>query len=80
MVGSSSSAIAAGIELANHFGKLNLSDKEKVKIGAKIEGHSDNIAPTILGGLIVGTEIDNHFDTIKSAIARFFFSSLCIGI
>ncbi|NRO50231.1 Homoserine kinase [Lactobacillus helveticus] len=70
-LGSSSSAIAAGIELANHFGKLNLSDKEKVKIGAKIEGHSDNIAPTILGGLIVGTEIDNHFDTIKAPLPDF---------
>lgn len=80
-LGSSSSAIAAGIELANHFGKLNLSDKEKVKIGAKIEGRSDNIAPTILGGLIVGTEIDNHFDTIKAPLPDFsLFSSLCIGI
>ncbi|MBN6048379.1 homoserine kinase [Lactobacillus helveticus] len=70
-LGSSSSAIAAGIELANHFGKLNLSDKEKVKIGAKIEGHSDNSALTILSGLIVGTEIDNHFDTIKAPLPDF---------
>lgn len=70
-LGSSSSAIATGIELANHFGKLNLSDKEKVQIGAKIEGHPDNIAPTILGGLIIGTEIDNHFDTIKAPLPNF---------
>ena len=66
--GSSSSAIAAGIELADHFGKLGLSDEEKVQIGARIEGHPDNIAPTILGGLVVGTEVDQHFDAIKAPL------------
>lgn len=64
-LGSSSSAIAAGIELANHFGKLGLSDEEKVQIGARIEGHPDNIAPAILGGLVVGTEVDHHFDAVE---------------
>ncbi len=67
-LGSSSSAIAAGIELADHFGKLGLSDEEKVQIGARIEGHPDNIAPTILGGLVVGTEVDQHFDAIKAPL------------
>lgn len=67
-LGSSSSAIAAGIELADHFGKLGLSEEEKVQIGAQIEGHPDNIAPTILGGLVVGTEVDNHFDAVKAPL------------
>lgn len=67
-LGSSSSAIAAGIELADHFGKLGLSDEEKVQIGARIEGHPDNIAPTILGGLVVGTEVDKHFDAVKAPL------------
>ena len=67
-LGSSSSAIAAGIELADHFGKLGLSDEEKVQIGAQIEGYPDNIAPTILGGLVVGTEVDNHFDAVKAPL------------
>ena len=67
-LGSSSSAIAAGIELADHFGKLGLSDEEKVQIGACIEGHPDNIAPTILGGLVVGTEVDKHFDAVKAPL------------
>ena len=67
-LGSSSSAIAAGIELADHFGKLGLSDEEKVQIGAQIEGHPDNIAPTILGGLVVETEVDNHFDAVKAPL------------
>lgn len=67
-LGSSSSAIAAGIELADHFGKLGLSDEEKVQIGTRIEGHPDNIAPTILGGLVVGTELDKHFDAVKAPL------------
>ena len=67
-LGSSSSAIAAGIELADHFGKLGLSDEEKVQIGAQIEGYPDNIAPTILGGLVVGAEVDNHFDAVKAPL------------
>ncbi|WP_288557806.1 homoserine kinase [uncultured Lactobacillus sp.] len=67
-LGSSSSAVAAGIELADHFGKLGLSDEEKVQIGAQIEGHPDNIVSTILGGLVVGTEVDNHFDAVKAPL------------
>ncbi len=67
-LGSSSSAIAAGIELANYFGKLGLSNEEKVQIGAKIEGHPDNMAPTILGGLVVGTEVGHHFDAVSAPL------------
>ncbi|KRM06653.1 homoserine kinase [Lactobacillus kitasatonis] len=67
-LGSSSSAVAAGIELADHFGKLGLSDEEKAQIGAQIEGHPDNIVSTILGGLVVGTEVDNHFDAVKAPL------------
>lgn len=67
-LGSSSSAIAAGIALADHFGKLGLSDEEKVELGAQIEGHPDNIAPTILGGLVVGTEVRNHFDAVSAPL------------
>lgn len=70
-LGSSSSAIAAGIELADHFGKLGLTDNEKVQIGAEIEGHPDNIAPTILGGLVVGTEVEKHFDAVKAPVPPF---------
>lgn len=64
-LGSSSSAIAAGIELANQIQGLNLTDQEKVEFGSQIEGHPDNIAPTILGGLVVGSFVSDHFDTVQ---------------
>lgn len=54
-LGSSSSAIVAGIELANQLANLNLSAADKVKWATKFEGHPDNVAPAILGGLVVAT-------------------------
>ncbi|CDZ99882.1 Homoserine kinase [Jeotgalicoccus saudimassiliensis] len=53
-LGSSSSAIVAGIEIADHFLGLNLSDHDKVLLGCEIEGHPDNIGPCITGGAFVG--------------------------
>ena len=43
-LGSSSSVIVAGIELANQLGNLELSDDEKLNWATKIEGHPDNVA------------------------------------
>lgn len=63
-LGSSSSVIVAGIELANQLGNLKLTNNEKVEIATQIEGHPDNVAPAILGGFVVSAEIDNqvYFD------------------
>ncbi len=52
-LGSSSSVIVAGIELANQLGHLDLSDDTKLQIATKIEGHPDNVAPAIFGGLVI---------------------------
>ena len=54
-LGSSSSAIVAGIELANQLANLNLTPQQKVEWATKLEGHPDNVAPAILGGLVVAT-------------------------
>lgn len=54
-LGSSSSVIVAGIELANQLGDLNLTPQQKVEWATKLEGHPDNVAPAILGGLVVAT-------------------------
>ena len=73
-LGSSSSAIVAGIELANQLGKLNLTPQQKVEWATKLEGHPDNVAPAILGGLVVATydeenqEVDYLQKEIHSAI------------
>lgn len=56
-LGSSSSVIVAGIELANQLADLQLSDDEKLRIATKIEGHPDNVAPAIFGNLVIASYI-----------------------
>ena len=61
-LGSSAAAIAAGIEIADHYLGLNLSPKEKVLLGSEFEGHADNISAALLGGVTIsyfdGVELD----------------------
>lgn len=64
-LGSSSSVIVAGIELANRLANLNLSDEEKLKIATKIEGHPDNVAPAIFGDFVVAC-YDEEKDEVLS--------------
>lgn len=52
-LGSSASAIAGGIEIADRLLGLNMPMKEKVQIGTEMEGHPDNISASLLGGLTI---------------------------
>jgi homoserine kinase len=52
-LGSSSSVIVAGIELANRLGHMNLSNRQKLEIATAFEGHPDNVAPAIYGDFLV---------------------------
>lgn len=54
-LGSSSSVIVAGIELANQLGKLQLTTDDKLAIATQIEGHPDNVAPALLGNLVIAS-------------------------
>ena len=56
-LGSSSSVIIAGIELANQLANLQLSDAEKLRIATEIEGHPDNVAPAIFGNMVIASYI-----------------------
>jgi len=67
-LGSSSSVIVAGIELANQLAHLQLSADEKLVIATKIEGHPDNVAPAIFGNLVISSYVD---EKVNSAIAAF---------
>jgi len=58
-LGSSASAIIAGIELANRLCELNLSFDEKLEIATGIEGHPDNVAASLYGGLVITSQLPN---------------------
>ncbi|RZI48183.1 homoserine kinase [Lactococcus kimchii] len=66
-LGSSSSVIVAGIELANQLADLKLSPTEKLDLACQIEGHPDNVAPAIFGNLVVASTVDTVTNTIKAA-------------
>jgi len=67
-LGSSSSVIVAGIELANQLAHLQLSADEKLVIATKIEGHPDNVAPAIFGNLVISSYVD---EKVNSPVAAF---------
>lgn len=58
-LGSSSSCIVAGLIGANAISGYQLSKDEILDIAVEIEGHPDNVAPALLGGLIVAALQDN---------------------
>ena len=64
-LGSSATAIAAGIEIADQLLELNLSVKEKVLLGSGYEGHADNISAALLGGVTI-----SYFDGVEMDIVH----------
>jgi homoserine kinase len=60
-LGSSSAAIVAGIVLARAVTGSRVGERELVTLAAGIEGHPDNVAPAILGGLVAGARGDEGF-------------------
>lgn len=67
-LGSSSSVIVAGIELANQLGQLKLSSHDKLRLATEIEGHPDNVAPAIFGNLVIASYVD---DQVNHLVADF---------
>ena len=63
-LGSSSSGIVAGIELANQLGNLKLTDHDKLQLATKIEGHPDNVAPAIYGNLVIASSVEGQVSAV----------------
>jgi homoserine kinase len=55
-LGSSAAAIVAGLALANEWAGLGKSREDLVQAATEIEGHPDNVAAAILGGLVVSCQ------------------------
>ncbi len=52
-LGSSAAAVLAGVLIGNNLLGNPISDKELLEFSSKLEGHPDNIAPAVLGGLTI---------------------------
>lgn len=53
-LGSSSSAIVAGLVAGNALVGGQVSDDDLLRMAVEMEGHPDNVAPAMLGGLVLG--------------------------
>ena len=53
-LGSSSSAIVGGLVAANALAGGGLGDEALLRLAVDMEGHPDNVAPAMLGGLVLG--------------------------
>ena len=59
-LGSSSAAIVGGIVAANALLELGLSERAMLDIATAVEGHPDNVAPALLGGLTVCCTLESE--------------------
>lgn len=69
-MGSSASAVVAGVLAGNALlpASARLSDDALLQVCSRLEGHPDNVAPTILGGLTISWETEGHFHSVPMAV------------
>jgi homoserine kinase len=61
--GSSAAALVAGVSLANHFGQLGWSPQQILFEACRREGHPDNVAACLCGGMTVSAMSENEVKT-----------------
>jgi homoserine kinase len=63
-LGSSAAAIVAGLTLANHWMRRAFTPEEIFQEAIRLEGHPDNAAPAIFGGLTIS--MPRHDGTVEA--------------
>lgn len=69
-LGSSAALIAAGGMAANELAGAGLSRSEVLSIVTPVEGHPDNLAPAILGGLTASMTAEGRVYSVKYPVAE----------
>lgn len=69
-LGSSSSAIVAGLVAASFLSGENMEKEKLVDLATKIEGHPDNVAPALLGGFTISFVADGKAETLNVTPAK----------
>jgi len=64
-LGSSAAAIVGGLTGANIIAGSPFSEKDILNFAATIEGHPDNVAPALIGGLVVSTLVEGEVKHCK---------------
>lgn len=64
-LGSSAAAIIGGIMAADAMSGAGLSHRDILNLACSLEGHPDNIAPALLGGLVIYTAMEGDITCLK---------------
>jgi len=64
-LGSSTAAIVGGIIAANVMTGGQLAQKDLINMAAQFEGHPDNVAAAILGGVVISIKSDEEINCVK---------------
>lgn len=76
-LGSSSACIAAGVVGANMLLGSPLSTDDLINLATKIEGHPDNVAPALLGGIVTSVYDGKKVYYVKQDVgAHLFFYAI----
>lgn len=67
-LGSSSAGIVGGLLAANELCGAKLSKEAMVDMAARIEGHPDNVAPALLGGMTVNVTENKKIRYVKADV------------
>ena len=59
-LGSSAAAIIGGLVAANIISGNKLGEKEIINLATELEGHPDNVAPALLGGIVVTAQAEGE--------------------
>lgn len=71
-LGSSSTFIVGGLAAACYMNTKTINKEAIFQIAARMEGHPDNVAPCIFGGLNASSKIDNSFITESLELSKDF--------
>lgn len=69
-LGSSSAAIVAGLLIADHLGEARRPLDDMLAVAAELEGHPDNVAPALLGGIQACAMTDGRVVHARVPLAR----------
>ncbi|MFI7584343.1 homoserine kinase [Kocuria sp. M1N1S27] len=69
-MGSSASAVVAGVLAANALlpAELALDDRRLLQVAAAMEGHPDNVAPSLYGGLVISWTDGDGYRSVPVAV------------
>jgi homoserine kinase len=64
-LGSSASATVAGLVAAGPLAGRSLEHEAILRLATRIEGHPDNVAPALLGGLVASIALDEGVEAVR---------------